>query len=43
MNLFEVSKEIADRLTRLFLHDVNGQRPVCGGTEKFPNDLLKPL
>jgi hypothetical protein len=38
MNLFEVSKEIADRLTRTFTRDENGKRPVYGGTEKFQND-----
>jgi hypothetical protein len=38
MNLFEVSKEIADRLTRTFLRDERGRRPVYGGTEKFQND-----
>ena len=38
MNLFEVSKEIADRLTRIFTRDERGQRPVYGGTEKFQND-----
>jgi hypothetical protein len=38
MNLFEVSKEIADRLTRIFLRDARGQRPVYGGTEKFQTD-----
>jgi hypothetical protein len=38
MNLFEVSKEIGDRLTRIFLSDEHGRRPVYGGTEKFRND-----
>ena len=38
MNLFEVSKEIAARLTRIFTRDENGRRPVYGGTEKFQND-----
>jgi hypothetical protein len=38
MNLFEVSKEIADRLSRIFLRDENGRRPVYGGTEKFQTD-----
>jgi hypothetical protein len=38
MNLFEVSKEIADRLSRIFLRDENGRRPVYGGTEKFQSD-----
>ena len=40
MNLFEVSKEIADRLSRIFLRDEQGKRPVYGGTEKFQNDPL---
>ena len=38
MNLFEVSKEIADRLSRIFLRNEQGKRPVYGGTEKFQND-----
>ncbi len=38
MNLFEVSREIADRLTRIFLRDERGRRPVYGGTEKFQSD-----
>jgi hypothetical protein len=38
MNLFEVAKEIGDRLTRIFLRDENGRRPVYGGTEKFQTD-----
>ena len=38
MNLFDVSKEIADRLTRIFLRDEHGRRPVYGGTEKFQSD-----
>ncbi|MBI5552609.1 MAG: glucosidase [Desulfobacterales bacterium] len=38
MNLFEVAKEIADRLTRIFLLDANGRRPVYGGSEKFQTD-----
>jgi hypothetical protein len=38
MNLFEVSKEISDRLTRIFLRDEHGRRPVYGGTEKFQSD-----
>jgi len=38
MNLFEVSKEIAGRLTRIFLRDENGRRAVYGGTEKFQSD-----
>jgi hypothetical protein len=38
MNLFEVSKEIADRLSRIFLRDDRGTRPVYGGTGKFQAD-----
>jgi hypothetical protein len=38
MNLFEVSREIANRLTRIFLRDKSGRRPVFGGTEKFQTD-----
>ena len=38
MNLFEVAREIADRLTRIFLRDRNGRRPVFGGAEKFQSD-----
>src|SRR5574341_1198201 len=38
MNLFEVAKEISERLTRIFLRDEHGRRPVYGGTEKFQND-----
>jgi hypothetical protein len=38
MNLFEVSKEIADRLSRIFTRDANGRRPVYGGVEQFQSD-----
>jgi len=38
MNLFEVSREIASRLTRIFLRDESGRRPVYGGTTKFQSD-----
>jgi hypothetical protein len=38
MNLFDVSKEIAERLTRIFLRDEQGRRPVYGGTAKFQDD-----
>ena len=38
MNLFEVAREIANRLTRIFLRDQAGRRPVFGGAEKFQND-----
>jgi Glycosyl hydrolase family 63 C-terminal domain len=40
MNLFEVSKEIADRLIRIFLRDAHGRRPVYGATEKFQSDAF---
>jgi hypothetical protein len=38
MNLFGVAREVADRLTRIFLRDQSGRRPVFGGTEKFQTD-----
>jgi hypothetical protein len=38
MNLFEVSQEISTRLTRIFLRDEQGRRPVFGGAEKFQAD-----
>jgi hypothetical protein len=38
MNLFEVSQELANRLTRIFLPDERGRRPVYGGTERFQSD-----
>jgi hypothetical protein len=38
MNLFEVSKEIANRLTRIFTRDKDNRRPVYSGTEKFQSD-----
>jgi hypothetical protein len=38
MNLFEVSKEISDRLISTFTRDESGKRPVYGGTEKFQTD-----
>ncbi|HET8734270.1 MAG TPA: glucosidase, partial [Anaeromyxobacteraceae bacterium] len=38
MNLFEVAREISGRLTRIFLPDGKGRRPVYGGTEKFQSD-----
>jgi hypothetical protein len=38
MNLFEVSKEISDRLTRIFTRDENGRRAVYGGSAKFQSD-----
>jgi hypothetical protein len=38
MDLFEAGKEISDRLSRIFLRDEHGRRPVYGGTEKFHTD-----
>ena len=38
MNLFDVAKEISERLTRIFLRDNTGRRPVYGGAEKFHID-----
>ena len=38
MNLFEVAKEIADRLTGIFTRNEHGRRSVYGGTEKFQSD-----
>jgi hypothetical protein len=38
MNLFEVSREIATRLMRIFLRNEQGRRPVYGGTENFQTD-----
>ncbi len=40
MNLFEVAREIANRLTKIFLPDASGRRPVYGGTQKFQTDPL---
>ena len=38
MNLFEVAKEIGDRLIRTFTEDEAGRRPVFGGLERFQTD-----
>src|SRR5260370_23615999 len=35
MNLFEVTKEISDRLTRIFLRDERGRPPLYRTTQKF--------
>jgi hypothetical protein len=37
-NLWDVAGEISQRLTRIFLRDKDGRRPVFGGTEKFQTD-----
>jgi hypothetical protein len=36
--LWQVAGEISQRLTRIFLRDKDGRRPVFGGTEKFQSD-----
>nr|AIH14812.1 hypothetical protein [Westiella intricata UH HT-29-1] len=38
MNLWEVASELSQRLTRIFLKDSSGKRPVYGGMQKFQND-----
>jgi hypothetical protein len=38
MTLFEVAKEIARRLSNIFLRDASGMRPVYGGAKKFQED-----
>jgi hypothetical protein len=38
MNLFEVAREISNRLSRIFLRNTEGRRPVFGGAEKFQTD-----
>jgi hypothetical protein len=38
VTLYEVAKELGERLTRLFLRDANGRRPVNGDARKFQDD-----
>ncbi len=38
MSLYEVAKELARRLSGIFLRDASGRRPVYGGTKKFQED-----
>ena len=38
MNLWEVAAELSRRLSRIFLLDDEGRRPVFGATEKFQTD-----
>jgi hypothetical protein len=38
MNLLKVTQELANRLTRIFLRDEHGRRPVFGGAAKFQDD-----
>ncbi|MGH7794802.1 MAG: MGH1-like glycoside hydrolase domain-containing protein [Candidatus Binatia bacterium] len=37
-NLWQIAGEISRRLTRIFVQNENGLRPVFGGTEKFQKD-----
>jgi len=39
MNLKEVSIELSQRLTKIFLQDASGKRPVYGNIEKFQTDV----
>ena len=38
MALFQVAKEVSQRLARIFLRDESGKRPVYGGATKFQED-----
>jgi hypothetical protein len=38
MTLWEVAAELSRRLTRIFLRNAEGQRPVYGGMQKFQQD-----
>jgi hypothetical protein len=38
LNLYEIANELLKRIITTFTRDVNGQRPVYGGTEKFQKD-----
>jgi hypothetical protein len=40
LTLWEVAAEISRRLTRIFLRDADGRRPVYGATQKFQDDPL---
>ena len=40
LNLWQVAAELSRRLTRIFLRDEDGRRPVYGGTEIFQRDPL---
>jgi hypothetical protein len=43
MTLFEVAREISDRLTRTFLPDAEGHRPCFGGQEVFATEHWRDL
>ena len=38
LDLWQVATELSQRLTRIFLRDGQGRRPVFGGTERFQRD-----
>jgi hypothetical protein len=38
LTLYQVAEELARRLSRIFLRDDTGRRPVYGGTRKFQED-----
>ncbi len=38
MNLYQVAEEISRRLSKMFLKDKDGRRPVFGGAQKFQED-----
>jgi hypothetical protein len=38
VTLFEVGRELSNRLTRIFLRGPDGRRPVYGATKQFQND-----
>jgi hypothetical protein len=38
MNLYQVAEELTRRLTRIFLRDADGRRPVYGGARKLQDD-----
>jgi hypothetical protein len=38
MNLWEISQELSRRLSRIFLRDLDGRRPVFGSVDKFNRD-----
>jgi len=38
LNLFEVAREITNRLIQIFIRNESGRRPVYGGAQKFQTD-----
>jgi hypothetical protein len=40
MNLYQVAKELTQRLSSIFTLDAQGHRPVHGGAKKFHDDPL---